>query len=179
MLTLILSVLAAVVVDTAWVALFRAQPVGRFKVVREGESVFQFQSDVGSFTILPREGKLKYKTSAGPQEITQENLKGIEYHVNESVAVLQELFFGLQGTDLLARYMDTVDWFSLVAVSKDGRRVPLYLSGQYTPREFMLSWYIELQAWFLQRVGLMADVEQQSREVMELVCKKLGNPRLL
>ena len=178
-LSLFVCAVLAIVIDTVWVALFRAQPVGKFKVLRDGDAVFQFQTDLGWFTILPKEGKLNFKGSNGNGSVVRADLKGLEFRVNESIAVMQELFFGLNGTDLLARYMDTVDWFSLTAVTVDGRRIPLYLSGQYTPREFLLSWYIELQATVLRRLGLLVDVEEQSRQVMETVCDKLGRPRLL
>lgn len=61
----------------------------------------------------------------------------------------------------------------------DGQRVPPYLSGQYRPREFMFGWYIELQAALLSRLGLLADVEARSREVLELIQDRLDRPPLL
>ncbi len=179
MFTLIASIVFAIVLDTLWVAFFRAQPVGKFKILRDGESVFQYQSHNGVITIFPKEGKFQYKDMKGSQSIKCEDLKGIEYRANESLAVIQDLFSGVQGIDLQPQYMDTIDWFSLTAVAKDGKRIPLYLSGQYNPRGFMLSWYIDLQAQFLEKIGVLVDVEQKSFEIMELVCEKLGNPKLL
>lgn len=168
-----------IVIDTAWVALFRAKAVGKFRVVRDGTSIFQFESDLGSFSILPREGKLQRKSPGTSETIEGSEIKGLEFRSHESVAVLQELFFGLDGTDLLARYLDTVDWFSLAVVTTDGRRIPLFLSGQYNRREFLMTWYIELQAALLERLGLLTDVEQQSRDAMVLIRAKLGGPPLL
>ena len=49
-----LAAVAAVALDTLWVALFRAGPMGKFKVVRDGSAIFQFESDSGSFSFLPK-----------------------------------------------------------------------------------------------------------------------------
>lgn len=178
-LALVLLVAVAVVLDTVWVALFRAQPVGRFKVLLDGEAVFQFRTELGSFSILPKEGRLHFKGPRGAGTVEHHELKGLEYRVHESYALVQELFFGLDLSDLWPKYADTVDWFSLTAVTLDGRRIPLYLSGQYTRREFLMGWYIDLQAAFLRRAGWLVDVEEQSRQVMERVAARLGHPRLL
>jgi hypothetical protein len=176
---LLLVIVAAVVIDTAWVALFRAQPVGRFRVVRDGTAIFQFESDVGSFSILPKEGKLHYQLSGDAGTIDKADIRGLEYRANESFAVVQELFFGLDLTDLLPQYRDTVDWLSLSVVTHGGRRVPLFVSGQYHRREFLMTWYIDLQSAVLERLGLLKDVEQQGRDVLDLISRKLGHPRLL
>jgi hypothetical protein len=175
----LLALLVAILVDTAWVALFRAKPVGKFKVVRRGESLFQFESTTGTFSVFPKERRLEVKDGNGKRVVKFSELKGMEYRVNESYALVQELFFGYDLTDTLARYQDTVDWFSVAVVTEDDKRIPLFLSGQYTQREFLLSWYIEAQSWLLDKLGLLTDVEAQSREAMDLLRTKLGNLRLL
>lgn len=174
-----LAAVVAVALDTLWVALFRTGAMGKFKVVRDGSAIFQFESDSGSFSILPKEGRLSYKTTQSSGSLSRAEIKGLEFRVRESVAIVQELFFGLDVSDLLARYMDTVDWFSIAVVTNDGRRIPLFLSGQYTRREFLMTWYIELQARLLEYIGVVKDVEAQSRTTMELLRAKLGGPRLL
>jgi hypothetical protein len=179
LLALLVGAALAIAVDTLFVAVFRARPIGTYRVLRQGTAIFEFESDLGRFTILPREGKLHYKSRKDAGTLTRAEIKGLEYRVREEVAMLEEIFFGLDLTDRLARYVDTIDWFSLTVVAHDGRRVRLFLSGQYTPREFALTWYIEWQAQFLQALGVLKDVEAQSRAVMEQLRSLLGDPPLL
>ena len=177
--SLALAVALAILVDTAWVALFRARPVGRFKVLRDAGGVFTFTSNAGTFSADQASQTLSYVNRRQRGSVTFSEIKGLEYRVNEKHAVLAELFFGFDLTDLLPRYQDTVEWFSIAVVTSEGKRIPLYLSGRYEPREFLLGWYIELQANFLARAGLLKNVEEHSRSVLSLIQSHLGNPKLL
>ncbi len=175
----LLSIAVAIVIDTAWVAVFRARPVGKFKVTRRGEAVFQFLTTVGQFTIYSKEERFDFKDGKTQASLPFAHIKGLEYRVNASYALIEELFFGYNLTDFLAKYQDTIEWFSVAVVTHQNKRIPLYVSGQYTQREFLLSWYIELQSWLLTKLGLLTNVEGQSHETMELLRSKLGNPPLL
>ena len=175
----LLALAAAIVIDTAWVALFRAQPVGKFHVNRRGTALFQFTTTLGNCTIYPKAGRLEFNGSKGKLTVAFADIKGLEYRVNERYALIQELFFGYDFTDTLARYQDSVYWFSIAVVTHQNTRIPVYLSGQYVQREFFLDWYIELQSLLLEKLGLLTDVEEQSREAMELIRGQLGDPRLL
>jgi hypothetical protein len=175
----LLALAAAVIVDTAWVALFRAQPVGKFKVTRRGTALFQFTTTLGNCTIYPKAKRLEFDGSKGRITVAFADIKNLEYRVDEQYALIQELFFGYDFTDTLARSQDSVHWFSIAVVTHDRRKIPLYLSGQYVRREFLLEWYIELQSLVLEKLGLLTDVEEQSREAMELLRSQLGDPRLL
>jgi hypothetical protein len=124
-------------------------------------------------------GLLNYSLPKKHGTVPLAAIKGIEYHAQVKYAFLQELFFGLDLTDLLPRYHDTVEWFSVTVVTLEGERIPLYLGGRYCPREFLMTWYIELQAAFLERLGLLPDAETESREMLEVVQARLGNPRLV
>lgn len=177
--TLLVPALAAFVVDTAWVALFRAQPVGRLEVLRDGSALFQFRSRCGTFSIYPKERRLLLGGRDGPRQLALDRIRGLEYRMNQSHALLQELFFGFDLTDFLEDYRDTVDWFSVAVLTHEGERIPLYLSGEYQQREFLMTWYIDLQAGLLRALGLLADVPARSREAMELLRAKLGSPPLL
>lgn len=178
-LPLVLAVVLAVLVDTAWVAVFRARCIGSFKVLRDTADTFSFSSNHGTFTVNRRSQTLGYVLGKRRGLLALSDIQGIEYRAKEEYAFLEEFFFGFDWTDLFSRYQDTVDWFSIGVVATDGRRIPLYLSGQYSPREFLLGWYIELQAAVLVRLGLLKDVEAQSRAALQLIQAGLGSPRLL
>jgi hypothetical protein len=179
LLSLIFAGALAILVDTAWVAIFRARPVGRFRVLRDNASAFTFASNHGTFTVNEISQTLSYAVAKQRGSLRLSEIKGIEYRVNEKYALLEEFFFGFDLTDFLSKYQDTVEWFSIAAVTTDGRRIPLYLSGRYCQREFLLGWYIELQTTVLSRIGLLKDAEEQSRSALGLLRARMGNARLL
>ncbi len=178
-LSLTLTIVCAILLDTAWVALFRSRPVGKFEVLRDAGNTFGFTSNAGTFTAHQDSQTLTYVCGKLRGSLKFSEIKGLEYRVNEKYALLEELFFGLDLTDLLPRYHDTIEWFCITMVTLDGRRIPMYLSGQYQQREFLLGWYIELQAGLLARLGLLKDVEAQSRGALNQIQARMGGPRLL
>lgn len=174
----VLAAVVAFVADTAWVAFFRARPVGRFKVLRDDDAMFSFATNTGTFSANQRAHVLGYTKGARRGSVKFSDIRGIEYRFNAQYAVLEELFFGLNFTDLLPRYQDTVEWFAIAAVTHERKRIPLFVSGSYQQREFLLGWYIALQAWILTRLGLLKDVEEQSRTALDTIRAHIGNPPL-
>jgi hypothetical protein len=179
MIEFLFALALGVIVDTVWVALFRAQPVGRYKVTHRGEALFQADTSTGKLRILSKEGRLEVEVKGRSTVLPFAEIAGMEYRVHEHDALLQEFFFGFGLADWWARYRDTVEWFSIAIISTSGQRVLLYVSGQYTQREFLMEWYIELQTWLLTRLGVLVDVEAQSRAAMEEIRGLLKHPRLL
>ena len=176
----VLAVLCGLLFDAAWVALlFRMRRVGTFKVLRETGAMFGFVSSTGTFVASREAGSLTVVQGKSRATLKFSEIKGLEYRVNEKYALLEEFFFGLDLTDLLARYQDTVEWFSIALITQDGKRIPLYLSGQYQQREFLMGWYIEHQARVLAHLGFITNVEDQSRNALRLIQANFGNPRLL
>jgi hypothetical protein len=178
-LSIVAFVVVAVALDTFWVALFRARPVGKFRVLCDTTSTLAVTSKTGNFIVDKSAGVLKFACGKRRGTLRLSEIKGLEYRVNEKTAILEELFFGLSLTDLLPAYQDTIEWFSISVVATNGTKVPLYLSGRYCPREFLMGWYIELQSELLSRLGLLRDVEVQSRSALALIQASLGSPRLL
>ena len=168
-----------VLLDCLWVVLFSARPNGKFDVVRETPVSFSFQSRVGTYTVNSESQSLIYASGKNRGTLKLGEIKDLEYRVEERHALLEEWFFGFDLTDFLSEYRDTVEWYSIAAVTSDGKRVPLYLSGQYHPREFFLEWYINAQAEVLSRLGLLRDVEAQNRKALDLIRSRLGDPQLL
>lgn len=175
---ILLGLFGGLVVDALWVALFRARAAGRFQVLQDGYARYRFRTDVGEFSIYPREQRLDHPQARGRASVAFADIRGLEYRVNPEYAWLQELFFGYGVTDLLGQYHDTVEWYSLAVVLHDGTRVPLYLSGQYVRREFLMGWYLDAQAWVLERLRLARNVEDDARATMENLRARLGDPPL-
>lgn len=176
---LIFALLAGFAIDTAFVALFQAHKAGKFEVVRNDGEVLGFVSDTGRFNVYPGQRKLGYTVGAQRGTLEFDELSGIEYRAEERHALLAELFFGFDLTDFMGRYRDTREWFSIAVATRDGRRIPLYLGSRYQRREFLMGWYIELQAALLSRLGLLRDAEAESRDAYELIRGQLGGLRAL
>jgi hypothetical protein len=174
-ISLLYGALAALFADTAWFAFLHAQQVGFLKVLTEGTALFKFKTKIGTFSILPKERQIEYKLQGRAATLYRDELKGLEYKVNETYAFVQELLMGYEFRDVMPRYHDSINWFSIAAVKVDGTRVPLYVSGQYERKEFWLGWYVEAQEWCLARLGLFTDVEAQSNAALEKLQSKLGN----
>lgn len=180
-MTVVLMLLGAaggVVLDTLWVLAFRAQAAGRFRVLQDGYARWRFRTDVGEFSVYPREARLEHPQGRGRASVAFAEIAGIEYRASVEHAWLQEWLMGYDLTDLLARYEDTVEWFSIGIVTREGRRVPLYLGGRYRRREFLMGWYIDAQDWVLERLGLVRDVEGDARAVLDRLRARLGDPPL-
>jgi len=178
-LTFLAFCVLGILLDHLWVALFSARPNGKFNVVRETPTSFSFQSRVGTYTVNAGSQSLSYVSGKNRGTLKLGDIKGLEYRVEQKHALLEEWFFGFDLTDFLSEYRDTIDWYSIAAVTSDGKRVPLYLSGQYQRREFLLEWYINIQAEVLLRLGLLKDIEAQSHKALDLIRSRLGNPKLL
>lgn len=176
---LVSGILLSVLADTVWTALFRAGPVGRFKIIHESGSEIRFTSSTGNFVVNRDSRTLRFSCGRDRGVLRFDEIRKLEYHVDERYALLAQLFVGLNRSSLLDRYHDTVDWFSITVLTLDGRRIPLFLSGQYQPREFLLGWYIDLQAELLEYLGLMVDVEKQGRAALDAIQARMPGIGLL
>jgi hypothetical protein len=175
----LLGALLLAAADTAWVALFRAAPAGRFRVLVDDGTTFTFATTTGRFSVDRAARVLTYAAGKRRGRLGFDEMKGLEYRVDSQWAVLQEIFFGWDATDWMAPYRDTVDWFALAVVTNDGQRLPLYLAGRYAPREFMLTWYIDLQSALLEKLRLAHDVEARSRDAVALLLRRMEPLRLV
>ena len=178
-LLLLLALLAGFAIDTAFVALFHAHKAGKFEILRDDGEAFSFVSDTGRFNAYPGQRKLGYTVGAQRGTLAFDEMDGIEYRAEERHALLAELFFGFNLTDVMGRYRDTREWFSIAVVARGGQRIPLYLGSSWQRREFLMGWYIDLQSALLSRLGLLKDAEAESREACERIRSRLGNPRAL
>lgn len=178
-LLMALVIAVGVLIDTFWVALFRVTPQGKFRVSVDNPSSFSFLTRLGAFSVDRGKSVLSFVTGRRKGRLPLSDIKGLEYRAQVKAATLQELFFGLDLTDALSAYRDTIDWYSISAVTTKDERIPIYLGGQYQPREFLLTWYIDLQARWLERMGLVHDEAAESRAALSVIQRQLGNVQLI
>ena len=92
--------------------------------------------------------------------------------------MLQELFFGFDLPDLLHRYADTVVWHSISLEMVDGSELPVFIAGQYQPREFLLGWYIDAQEQLLASLGMFRDAREHTVGVLDALQGGFGQAGL-
>ena len=155
--------------DFLFVAFFRRLKKGRYKIHSNTADVFEFSTDVGGFSIDRANRVFRYATPAGRGSVSLDSLEKLEFGLVTNYALLQEIFFGFDILDFLPRYQDSDYWYSIAVRTREGEQIPVYIAGQYKQREFLMTWYINLQQRVLEALGLFVDVHDFSRAVVDSV----------
>ena len=155
--------------DFLFVAFFRRLKKGRYKVHTDTAEVFEFSTDVGGFAIDRAKRVFRYATPESRGSIPLDAVQKLEFGLVENYPLLQEWFFGFNLTDMMSRYQDSDYWYSISVLTTDGKHIPIYIAGQYKQREFLLTWYINLQQRTLEMLGAFVDVHEWSRAVVDSI----------
>jgi len=176
-MTILLGLLAAFALSLAFVGLWAARPQGRFKVLADTPERFVFSSSCGEFTLHHGSGTLAWIAKGQRASTKLADMRGFDYLVNEEADWVGEFLFGFDFTDLWARYRDSVEWHEIAIVTSPQGRVPVFRSGRLQQREFLMTWFFDLQERLLVALGLLHDVDRQSREALELLQQRFGKGR--
>ncbi len=155
--------------DFIFVAFFRRLKKGRYKVHANTAEVVEFSTDVGGFAIDRVHEEFRYATPEGRGSVPLAAVRKLEFGLVEKYALLQEILFGFDLTDYLGRYQDSDYWYSIVVRTVEGEHIPVYIAGQYKQREFLMTWYINLQQRVLEVLGVFVDVHDWSRAVVDSI----------
>ena len=130
---------------------FRARK-GRFEVVKDDQRAFVVLTDVGRVTI-DREKALFSAGSAPPVPLAQ--LERLDYYVRSEWAGTEEWLMGVDLWDYWKRYQDQLHWHAVAVCPAGAARIPIFLMGEYEPREPLLNWsgFLEAQLRFIARLG--------------------------
>lgn len=167
MLYLTINILVLLLLDFIYVAFFRRLKKGKFNVIEDSPKSYTFQSNVGEFRIDRENRELRYAANPNRGSIPFGEISKIEYRLADNWAWIQELFFGFGVMDIFGRYQDSDYWYTIYVVSKDGQRLPVFVAGQHKQREFLMTWYINLQQNILERLGLFRDVHDYSALMLD------------
>jgi hypothetical protein len=148
-------------------AVLRRMRMGRFVVRRDNTQAFGFETDFGRFHVDRTRGVIVATGKRAARTIAVADVVRLRYLAEERWAILEEWFMGLDLTDFLDGYRDLMHWHTIALELADGTQVPVFTAGEYEPREFLMGWYLDLQAGLLQRVGLMRDVSEYARGVCD------------
>jgi hypothetical protein len=173
-MALLLMLLAGFASSLLFVGLWAARPQGRFKVRVDTPERFAFSSSCGEFTLHRGSGTLAWIHKGQRASTTLDDIRGFDYLANDEADWVGEFLFGFDFTDLWARYRDTVEWHEIAIISASRGRVPVFRSGRLQQREFLATWFFNLQERLLVALGLLHDVEQQSRDALALLQDRFG-----
>jgi hypothetical protein len=157
-----------------FLAMFRAMRKGYFSVMAESANAFCFKTDFGIFKISHSDKSLTHIGQNGKKVIKLEDVASVKFAYDERWAVLAEFFFGFDLMDLFSPYRDRIHWYTVKLRLKDNSELPLFVAGEYEPREFLLGWALNLEARILSAMGLLKDVPSYARNILNSLLKELG-----
>ena len=175
-----LGVLAVFLVlggSLGFVALWARRPQGRFKVSVDNKERFVFSSNCGEFSLHHGSGTLAWRHEGRTASTKLADIKGFDYLANEEADWAGEFLFGFDFTDMWGRYRDTVEWHEIAIITSPQGRVPVFRSGRLQQREFLSTWFFNLQERLLIALGVLVDVEKQARETLDLLQDRFGRGR--
>lgn len=155
--------------NVAIVVFMYRQKKGRFRVLQEDARRFRFVSNFGDITIDGPTRAVNIRAGKKGATIPFDQIHRLDYGMKTSTALAEEIWNGLDLWDLTGMYRDVNNWFQLSAVLHGGQKVPLYVVGQYEPKEPFSEWWFELQRGMLRLVGLFKDVDKTSLAVVKRV----------
>ena len=166
---ILIWILILILLDFLFVAFFRRLKKGHYKVHADTSEAFEFSTDVGGYAIDRAERVFRYTTPETRGTIPLDDVQKLEFGLVEKYPFLKEWFFGFNLTDMMRRYQDSDYWYSITILTAEGKHIPVYLGGQYKQREFLLTWYINLQQRLLEMLGAFVDVHDWSRAVVDSI----------
>ena len=168
-MVILIWVLVLVLLNFLFFAFFRRLKKGRFKVHTDTADVFEFSTDVGGFAIDRNERVFRYATPELSGSIPFDAVQKLEFGLVDKYPVLQEWFFGFSLTDTMRRYQDSDYWYSITVRTAEGKHIPIFIAGQWKQREFLMTWYVNLQQRILETLGIFVDVHEWSRTVVDSI----------
>ena len=160
----VVGLVILVLIDFLVMALLLRKKKGKLEILRDDSCCFEFETDLGLFSIDRREHRFQFSSMDGEDSIALSEIERLNFGLLREWALDEELITGLQIWDLYGRYRDTKAWYQVSLVLVGGRKIPLFLVGQYEPREPLRAWWFEFQARVLLRLGLFEDVEDAARD---------------
>jgi len=154
---------AMLLIDFAVMAYLYQPRKGKFRVGRDDDHAFTATTDFGRLAIDRRKRRLV----VGDAEIDLAAIERLDYAWNAEWAFVEELFVGFDPWDVFDTYQDRVNWYQVSVVAAGSRRVPLFVIGQYEPKEPFTQWWFDWQIQVLERWGLYRDAEHQARQTLE------------
>ena len=142
---------------------------GHFEIVLDSPDLFRFETDVGSFELNRKQGRLNFIAEHGQGHCKLAEINHIGFEIVTEYALFHEIIFGFDLTDVLKQYRDQHEHYIIHIKSNEGINLPVYIASQYRPKEFMQGWYFELTEFALAKLGLFRYGFKRSRAVHQVL----------
>ena len=128
---------------------------GRFEVEEDSPRRFVAKTDIARLEIERQRHRFHVESRAGAREVPFHEISKLAYRYWRQ-----------------PRGWMSTDWYEIALVLKSGEELKVYVAGQGGPASFRLGFPFnqEVHAWLfglLSQLGLVRDMEQRSREVLE------------
>ena len=164
-----LVIVGVVIFDVLYMALLYRPKKGRFKVLHRSSKQFRFATSLGEYTIDAFRSCVTVHTRKGNTSIPFSKISRLNYGLTKSAALVEEVLNDFDIWDMFNTYEDKNYWFAIDAVLSNGKKFPLYVVGQYEPREPLSEWWFTLQRGILASMGLFKPVDRISRDVLKQI----------
>lgn len=165
---LVAAVMAfAFAANVASAVFYRRMRKGRFDVLARTSAGTSFRTDLATFRIDTAHRTVALAAPGGRRSASLSAVRAIRIHEAEEAAWLLEFVRGFDLMDIAGRYRDTVLWSTVSLRLDDGSEWPVFIAGQYRPREFLMGWFLELQAQWLVRLGWITHVPTRVHDVAD------------
>ena len=163
---IILIVGVGVALNVAWVAYTRRIRLGKLSILSSSNTV-RMTTNLGLMKFDGENQAIAYVYKDQRGSITFADVIGLSFEAAEESAFALEFLNGFDLTDLLPQYKDSIVWRNIYLQTRDGNRLLIFSAGQYIPREFLLTWFLNLQARMLSAMGLYQDVDDVAQAALD------------
>lgn len=136
---------------------------GRSVVARHSNGESVFRTDLGRFTVT-RDRLIVESVRGSRRDVPLAEIRGLRYSHSTRPA-FEELIYGLDLSDLSARWRDRIEWYA-IAVVTTGDDVPMFIAGQLERRGPYMQWWFDWTERTLAALHLYNDVETRALSVL-------------
>lgn len=173
LLLFLLVMVLALAANVASAVFYRRMRKGRFDVLARTSTGTSFRTDLATFRIDTTHRTVALVAKDGRRSASIDDVQAVRIRESEESALLLELLRGFDLMDFAGRYRDTVLWSTISLRFVDGSEWPVFVAGKYQPREFLMGWFLELQARALVRMGWITDVDARVHDVSDEIAALL------
>jgi len=164
----------AFAMNIASAVFFRRMRKGRFDVMARTSAGTSFRTDLATFRIDTTHRTVALVAPDGRRSAPLGDVRAIRIRESEESTLMLEFMRGFDLTDFAGRYRDSMLWSTVSLRFDDGSEWPVFVAGHYQPREFLMGWFLDLQARWLVQLGWITDVPTRVHAVADEIAALLA-----
>jgi hypothetical protein len=140
---------------------------GKYFVAKNSKEYLSISSDFGNFHFNFNE-KTFFTNN---KTISIGEIVGVRYIVDDELALYSERYSFKGSADL----NNVIHWYTIKLILKDRTEVPIFIAGEYEPKDWFGGYASQLQTSFYQKLGLVVDVDGHCRKALDTLLKCFKN----